>query len=227
VHDPPDTEIESRQSGPSLINTSTIGEAWIAVCQRIVELGADGLYDGLPIREIIMVTLTIADPRGNDPSIERLAGSNRLAWMRTNFANTQPVEALGDADSYATRLRDYEHSGRDQVQWVIDRLQADPLTRSATITTLQPLSDTTYVPCVSLLDFFLVDERLELIVYAHSIDFGTKGFANLAELARLQEEVAEALGSGVGTLTMVVKSAHVYTTEIGYVESVLSQSNPD
>ena len=81
--------------------------------------------------------------------------------------------------------------------------------------TFQPLIDTTYIPCVSLLDFFLIDDALQLVVYAHSIDFGTKGYANLLELAAIQYQVATALERSAGSLTMIVKSAHVYDSDAG------------
>jgi hypothetical protein len=58
------------------------------------------------------------------------------------------------------------------VKWVVERLRPDPATRSATITTLQPLTETTYVPCLSLLDFWRSGDALELVFYAHSLDFG-------------------------------------------------------
>jgi thymidylate synthase len=131
------------------------------------------------------------------------------------------VPELGDADSYATRLRNYAGSGLDQLRWVSDRLRSDPASRSATITTFQPLSDTAYIPCVSLLDFYLHDDALQLVVYAHSIDFGTKGYANLLELAAIQRQVAVELGRTVGSLTMIVKSAHVYDSDAAYMTSVL------
>jgi thymidylate synthase len=54
---------------------------------------------------------------------------------------------------------------------------------------------------------------LELVVYAHSLDFGKKAYGNLVELARLQEAVARELGLPVGQLTVLVKSAHVYEPE--------------
>ena len=78
---------------------------------------------------------------------------------------------------------------------MIERLRADPETRSATITTFQPLADTSYIPCVSLLDFWRRGGALELVVYAHSLDFGKKAYGNLVELARLQHEVAAAVGA--------------------------------
>jgi thymidylate synthase len=101
------------------------------------------------------------------------------------------------------------------VAWVIARLGADPESRSAAITTFQPRSDTTYVPCVSMLDFWRpnADGAVELVVYAHSLDFGKKAYGNLVELARLQHRVSEGVGAGVGRLVLHAKSAHVYEPE--------------
>jgi len=143
--------------------------------------------------------------------------------MHANFTEHATVAALGDADSYATRLFDYEHSGRDQVAWVVGRLRRDPATRSAAITTFQPQTDTSYIPCVSLLDFWLPDGAVELVAYAHSIDFGAKGYGNLVELASLQQHVAGQLARPAGRLLMIVKSAHVYETERGYLRDVLEK----
>jgi thymidylate synthase len=209
---------------PSVLCSRTLGESWFAVADRIVASGLPGLYDGLPIREISLTTLVIARPDPDDEIIATHADPERLAWMHANFTDHARVAALGDADSYATRLFDYERSGRDQVKWVIDRLRADPSSRSATITTFQPPTDKTYIPCVSMLDFWLPGGALELVVYAHSIDFGAKGYGNLVELASLQRHVADALGMPVGRLLMIVKSAHVYETELEYIKGVLAAS---
>ena len=75
---------------------------------------------------------------------------------------------------------------------------------------------------VSLLDFWLPDGAVELIAYAHSIDFGAKGYGNLVELAALQQHMVGRLGRPAGRLLMVVKSAHVYETERAYLLGVLA-----
>ena len=170
-------------------------------------------HDGLPIREIAHIVLSIDDPDPDDPVIERLGDPAWSAWMHENFFTPKNVAELGDARSYASRLFDYEGSGRDQLAWVVDRLRVDPASRSATITTFEPLTDTTYIPCVSMLDFWAPAGRLELVVYAHSLDFGKKAYGNLVELARLQQLVAVELDLPVGRLTVHVKSAHVYAPE--------------
>lgn len=207
---------------PHTLHTPTIGAAWFAVAGRILASGVASKYDDLPIREISLVTLAVDHPDPADEVIARHADPERLAWMHANFTDHARVAALGDADSYATRLFDYEHSGRDQVAWVVERLRKDPASRSATITTFQPHTDSTYIPCVSLLDFWLPGDAVELVVYAHSIDFGAKGYGNLVELAALQHHVARELDRPVGRLLMTVKSAHVYETELDYVRTVLA-----
>ena len=67
---------------------------------------------------------------------------------------------------------------------------------------------------LSLLDSWRSGGALELVVYAHSLDFGKKAYGNLIELARLQHEVAGATGLPVGRLVIHAKSAHVYEPEL-------------
>ena len=147
--------IRLASDGPQTVRADTIGAAWLTVAGRILAEGVESRYDGLPVREISLVTLVVDHPGPADEIIARHAEPERLAWMHANFTDHATVAALGDADSYATRLFDYEHSGRDQVAWVVGRLRQDPATRSAAITTFQPHTDSSYIPCVSLLDFWL------------------------------------------------------------------------
>jgi thymidylate synthase len=194
-----------------LIEARTLGEGWLETSRRILARGADETYDDLGTKELALLTLVIDEPDPDDATIASLADPDWLDWMKRNFTEPHDVAELGGARSYARRLHDYD--GRDQLAWVVERLRADPATRSATITTLQPLSDTSYIPCVSLLDFWRVGGPLELVVYAHSLDFGKKAYGNLVELARLQHEVAGAIGVPVGRLVIHAKSAHVYEPE--------------
>ena len=208
--------------GSLRIEATTLGEAWMAISAAILTSGVEGSWEGVPIVEVFRVTIDVHSPRVDDPIIAEHGDPKRVAWMHANFTDHSRVPELGDADSYATRLYDYAHAGRDQIRWVIDRLAANPWTRDATITTFQPLTDASYVPCVSLLDFWLINDELQVAVYAHAIDFGTKGYANLVELAALQTRVANDLGVGVGTLTMTVKSAHIYQTELGLMRGIIA-----
>jgi thymidylate synthase len=209
-------------SAVRLIEAEAIGTAWLATVREILENGSDARYDGDATKELANVTIVVTAPDPDDTVIAELGDPDWLAWMRRNFTEPDPVAELGEAASYATRLHDY--GGRDQIAWVIERLRADPECRSATITTFQPLTDTSYVPCVSLLDFWRPerDGPVELVVYAHSLDFGKKAYGNLVELARLHHRVAESAGAGVGRLVLHAKSAHVYEPEWELMRGITS-----
>ena len=100
---------------PQILHAPTIGEAWLSAARHILADGIVSRYDDLPVREISLVTLVAERPDPADRIIARHADPGRLAWMHANFTDHSRVPALGGADSYATRLFDYEHSGRDQV----------------------------------------------------------------------------------------------------------------
>ena len=105
----------------------------------------------------------------------------------------------------------------------MDRLRADPGVRDATITTFQPPTDETWtVPCVSLVDAWAPDGALEMIVYAHSLDFGKKAYGNLVELASLQQEIADRVGIPAWGLVLHVKTAHIYEPELDLMAGLVA-----
>ena len=206
------------------LETDSLGQAWLAIARRILDDGTPSTYDGQEILEVPYAWLDVRHPDPDDAIIAEHAEPERLAWMRANFLDRSLVAELGNARSYASRLFDYGATGADQLAWVVGRLKADPLSRSATITTFEPLTDTSYIPCVSMLDFWIRDDALELVVYAHSIDFGAKGYANLVQLADIQHDVAAELGVPIGSLSFIVKSAHIYEPQFGYMRGVLGRA---
>ena len=186
-----------------------------------MEHGVDAVWDGAPTRELALLTLTVAEPDPADALIAELGDPDWLRWMHENFFVQKTVPELGGAAKVsAARLFTNEGGGRDQIAWVVERLRANPQCRDATITTFQPHTDTTYIPCVSVLDFWLRDGAVELIVYAHSLDFGNKAYGNLVELAALQAHVASELAATMGALVLHVKTAHVYDPELELMASL-------
>ncbi len=196
-----------------LVECLSLGECWLAVSRLILAEGRPARWEGAPMREIANLTLAAASPDPEDALITRLGDPAWLAWMHANFFVQSEVPELERAPSYGVRLFNYAYQGRDQIQWVIERLRANPECRNAAITTFMPLTDTGYIPCISLLDFWIPAGAVELVVYAHALDFGKKAYGNLVELALLQRMVAGALGRPPGGLVIHVKTAHIYETE--------------
>jgi thymidylate synthase len=208
------------------IEARTLGEGWLAVSRAILEAGEAASWGGAPTRELALLSLLVERPDSRDAVIAELGDPDWLDWMHRNFFVSDRVPELGNAKSYAIRLFDYAGAGRDQIAWVVERLRADPECRDAAITTFQPLTDTTYIPCVSLLDFWLREGGVELVVYAHGLDFGRKAYGNLVELARLQEHVARELGAAVGPLVVHVKTAHIYEPEWSAMAGLVRDALP-
>jgi thymidylate synthase len=208
----------------AVVEADTLGEAWMRVSSGILEDGEPATWGPLATVELARLTVVVERPDPADPLIAELGDPEWLAWMAANFGDHADVAELGGARSYAARL--YDHGGRDQVAWVVDRLRADRAARDATITTFMPATDATYVPCVSMLDFWIPADALELLVYAHSLDFGKKAYGNLVELARLQHRVAGELGIPPGRLVLHVKSAHVYESERDLMARLIAEPRP-
>jgi hypothetical protein len=67
-----------------------------------------------------------------DAIIEKHKVQAEYDWMVCNFTVQGEVPELHHENSYASRL--YSYMGqKKQVEWLIDRLQKNPATRSATI----------------------------------------------------------------------------------------------
>jgi thymidylate synthase len=196
------------------IRAATLGEAWLAAAELVLREGRATRWGTEATREVALLTIAVGEPDPDDELIGRLGDPAWLAWMRANFREPGAVAELGGADSYARRLRDHAGTGRDQVAWLGARLAADPGARDATITTFQPTTDTTYIPCISLIDAWAPDGRVQLVVYAHSLDLGKKAYANFVELAALQREIAAGAGLSPGGLVIHVKTAHIYEPEM-------------
>lgn len=208
---------------------NSIGEGWLLVLQEIMDTGVERLYSDIltndaPVKEVFGLTLTIQQPQLDDPIIQKYGDADEIAWMTDNFSRPGNVPALNDEHSYASRL--YHYMGeKDQIAWLVQRLKENETIRSATITMLEPLLDQTYIPCVSLLDLQVIDHRLHLIAYCRALDFGKKAYVNMMMLAEIQKHVAEETNCPLGTLTLVMKSAHVYETEYERVLSMIAGKN--
>lgn len=189
-------------------------DAWKQAIERIKADGTRSFDDDQPILEVMDVFLIITDPQP-DPALVDV-NPEMAAWMHANFTEKMPIEELGNTKSYATRLYDYH--GKDQVAAIIKKLKGKPETKSATITMIMP-DDTSYVPCVSLLDFKIRDGILTLTATCRSLDFGKKALFNLLELARIAERVQS--GCDVPGIELHVHSisAHIYEQDMESLEA--------
>lgn len=202
----------------------TIGKAWIIMLKEIVNNGKVTLYNGdkeRKIQEIIGTSFTISNIIDKDPIIEKYMVKEEYEWMENNFTKLGTVKELHDANSYASRLYNYMNQ-KNQIEWVINKLKNTKYTCSATITTFEPLTDEKYIPCVSMIDFYVENEKLNMYIYCRSLDFGSKAYVNLVMLYKILKQVANAINIEIGSMNLTVKSAHVYQKDMDKVNNILS-----
>jgi len=185
--------------------------------------------------EVIGVTLELTNPRARlSRSSARgklfscvgelawyMRGSNEadvIAYYIPEYANSAQEGVLRGA--YGPRL----FGAAQSVHGIIDLLTAKPSTRRAVIPiiSVQDLSnDSLDVPCTCLLQFFLRDDLLDVVVYMRSNDV-IRGFVHdVFAFTMIQELVARGVGVEVGRYIHMVGSMHLYDADRAAAEAYL------
>ena len=194
-----------------VIEENTIKDAW-KIAKKVI------LKDGKPIKdgsetlsECLNLFLKIQNPEKSTEE-NPVVNKEMKIWMMSNFKDIRTISELYDSKSYAWRL--YSYNGKDQVNWIINKLKNKPESKSATITTFFPSEDIKYIPCVSLLDFKIRNNSLILTATCRSLDFGMKALYNFYALSDILHHVASKLEISKSILQVHVISAHIYEKDV-------------
>ncbi len=116
----------------------------------------------------------------------------------------------------------------EQVPRVVDMLTVDPDSRQAILSIYHgsehqiPMLN---VPCTCTLQFFIRDNKLELITYMRSNDLWWGTPYDVFQFTVMQEMIALALGKKMGPYTHVAGSGHVYEPFFEKAGKVVSAHN--
>jgi thymidylate synthase len=215
--------VKTFHKGLKVIKTNTIEEAWIQAIHAILNEGVIVFDENDELIERLQLLLIIMQPELDETKAEVLLDKSTFEWMMKNFAEKWRVPELGNAKSYGWRF--YDYYGKDQHQWVIEKLSTKPESKSATVTMLMPNEDASYVPCVSQLDFKIRNESLVLTASCRSLDFGKKALANMYALTYWMKSIADALVLKKTQLVLHVISAHIYRKDRPIVIEKLRNHN--
>ncbi|MFX0134619.1 MAG: thymidylate synthase [Candidatus Hodarchaeota archaeon] len=188
------------------IEDTSIKNTWKKAKELILNKGSEIFDEDKELFEIIDLFLIINQPETSDQE-KVIHDKDMKRWMMENFREIKTIPELHDTKSYGWRL--YNFHGKDQIEWVINRLKRKRTTKSATIVTTEP-EDENYIPCVSLLDFKIRNGELLLSVTCRSLDFSKKALYNLYSLSDIAHNVAKELKINSIILKVLVISAHIY-----------------
>jgi hypothetical protein len=192
------------------IHVQTIGECWIESINHVLKQGQSHHDGEVGLLEVLGLTLEISAPSVYDPLLSAHGDPTVLSRTLAKFGRgaSMPDRPF----TYGQRIFDMD--GVNQFDWLVERLQYKPDTKSATINLLVPGSTAASLPCLTTLDAKLRKGRLDLQFFFRSQNIFGRQYANLAALAQLQSDLAQRCDTVSGTLRGYVASAHIYSFDV-------------
>ena len=175
-----------------IIKEKTLGEAWLKTMKVVMNEGEDIWDEDVALREVRNLYITIDDIIDDDSVINKYAYPDRVELMKKKYATCGLV---GDYKmDYGSRI--YNNHGINQIDWIVNRINQKPETKSATIT-LHEAGDE-MLPCLSLLDFKYRNGVLDMNVVYRSQNIYWSHPGNMLALRQMQKDVANELNYKIG-----------------------------
>ncbi len=207
-----------------IIEARTIPDAWFRVNKIILEDGKKfevGRGSEETTTKKIAVTLKISHPEERPLVDERAPVSdiNKYALEHLFSPDKQEYDY-----TYGNRLRD-EY---DQIGKVIEKFKEEPHDRQNIVTTRVPRDlENENPPCLTIIDFEINDEKLNIYSYWRSWDAHAGLPSNLAGLQLLNEHIAKEIGVDSGKMFAFSKNLHLYERQFKFVEDLITDDSEE
>jgi thymidylate synthase len=217
---PPPENFPSERTG-FIARGKTIGEAWLKILHTITTFGniKQSQYGEFQ-QEIINLTSIVTDENPNNISWQPYFTFSPKEFLENYLQTIMSDKLPGSASyGYGNRLRAY--FGINQIESMVRQLQKALFTRRAVAVTWDVRQDhlSDDQPCIDLLQAFVQDNKLDLVVYIRSNDMFSAWPQNALALRNVQYEIINKVNSGVlekiqpGDLIINSASAHIYSRD--------------
>lgn len=196
-------------SDEKTIEAQTIGECWLECIRTVLARGTIHHDEDVRIYEVLGLSVVIRQPRPLDPFIDKVADKEVVARTLAKFA--KGIVMPDRPFTYGARI--YDICGTDQFEWLVERLNSKPETKSATIGLLIP-GERSLQPCLTTIDAKIRNEALELQFFYRSQNIFGRQYANFMALAQLQHDLAARCSILPGRVRGYIASAHIYEFDV-------------
>lgn len=198
-----------------MINGRSVGEAWVKYLNFIIKNGTCVDDDKGKIIECdcAILKIKISD---EDPIIDEFGNHKKvIAYCEKLFSQ----DIVNDFKvSYGQRL--FAYNGINQVNWLINKLKKNSVTKSACISLLKAREESDDIPCLVSIQAKIRNNRLVLIVCFRSQNV-LNSYANFISIFKLGQMIAEELEISLGRFVFFISSPHIYLTDIEEVKRIL------
>jgi len=208
------------------VKKSSLPEAYHEALERLYEQGRESpVPDWNTSQKEIALTMVVTEPLA-EPMI------SRLSFCDPRSLEQYRQEMLcGILDFEIERGRwAYTYHARyaDQYDRLINELRRNTYSRRACMVIRRPDDiDSEDPPCLSFIQYFIREGKLDCFVLFRSNDACKAAFMNAFALIMLQKQIADELGVEMGTYTHRADSFHCYARDYGMLEGYISRLRAD
>jgi len=216
------------QQGFPAVTTKRL--AWRAVVGELLWF-LEGSTDERRLAEI-----TFEKPRSELAEKTTIWTANADAQgVALGYANSQYQKELGPVYGFQWRnfgssrwARDIDHSGKDQIAWLLNEIRNNPDSRRLILSAWEPnqIEHMALPPCHTLAQFRVINNRLSCQLYQRSADMFLGVPFNIASYSLLTHMIAQITGYAVGDFVHTIGDAHIYNNHTTQVEQQI-QRIPD
>jgi thymidylate synthase len=201
-----------------IIAAQSIGEGWISYLEQILANGVEIPDDREPILEAPAICLEMRYGSEMDPILQKHANPRIISLYTEKMFSREIIPELNS--TYGSRL--FAYDGVDQVQWIIDRLNARWWAKSSVISLLKPNENMPRIPCLISVMATIRDDELRLdAVFRSQNAFNSYG--NFLGLKKIHELIAEGTKRKIGTLRSIALAPHIYRSNVAAAQKLVSE----
>ena len=160
-----------------------------------------------------------------------LKGDTNIAYLKQHGVSIwdEWADANGDLGPvYGRQWRAWptaDGGAVDQIRWVVDEIKRNPDSRRLIVSAwnVGELPKMALMPCHSLFQFYVADNKLSCQLYQRSGDIFLGVPFNIASYALLTHMVAQVCGLGVGDFVHTLGDAHLYSNHVGQARLQLAR----
>ncbi|SRR5260221_2795936 len=158
-------------------------------------------------------------------------GNSTREYLDSKKFYNYPVGIIGPSYGYQMRNFGGEYGnddvkGKDQIKYIIDKIQNDPESRSIIMSLWNPIDvhKTSLHPCHILSQFDVNEGKLNCSMYMRSVDVGLGLPYNISSYSLLTYILSHICHLTPGTLTMSLGNTHIYLDHIEPLKKQMKNS---
>lgn len=203
------------------VTAETLGECWLVAIGKVMENGSLSKDEDVELKELLGLSVRIESPNDSDEIIYRFGNHDVINHTVEKFEKNTVMK--NRPFTYGECI--YNKNGIDQFEWLINRLENKPETKSATISLLTEGNNHPNLPCLNIVDAKIRDGKVNLQFFFRSQNILGRQYANFIALSKLQKKIADRLSLKTGIMSGYIASAHIYEYDFDYAKAILGNQS--